>query len=181
MPTRDGRRHIDRQLALPHQDAEQRVGHRLCDRETRQWRFGTDARGIAFANDAAVFDDHDRFDVARNLSLLLDECAIERRPQTGIGSFERRNLREGRLVRQRRRQPDAVCVFEPATVARVKHRPGRQRAHDRGFNGLGAAIDVDAQQRRRNRRHRLDRLIERLGGIETRNKGRRTQRLRRHA
>ena len=169
LPRRDRRRPVERQLALAHENADQRRDHRLGRGEAEDRRVDANALRIALGDDAAVLDHDDRLGVAERRRRGLGEGAIERG-----GKLRRRgrnhrwpgDLRQQRRLRfvcrrQRARRP-RVAVIEIAAETLAIDGVAAAEAEQRHRDVLARAIDlvVDRPGDQAGARHRRGRLGE---------------------
>ena len=133
-PGGDRRRPVERELALPHQDADQGVGHRLGGRPAHHLRVDAIARRIALGDHPAVVHDHHRLGVAIGRRGVLGEGPVEGLLQGRLAGFDHLAAgdvgQQGRC-RRRRRQGDRRRRLA------VQHQAAQRAAIDGA--GLGQA------------------------------------------
>src|SRR5882724_7722484 len=123
LPSGDGHRLVARELALTHQDSDQRRDHRLGRGEAEDRRIDAVTVRVTFGDDAAIPDHDDGLGATEWRLGSLGKRAVERcdklwifgRDQGGPGEFwQQRGLRMS--VKWRRRKRDRrICVLEMAS------------------------------------------------------------------
>ena len=151
LPLGHRRRAIDREPALAHQHADQRVRHRLAHRVAVPRRARPDARRIALADDAAAMHHDHRVRVARRPFARLGEGGIDGGADARVGGVDRRGAGialvgvDGRRRRQRcigGRVAAQQQAAEPVAV----HGAALEAAGDCRGDLAARAIDVVAQR-----------------------------------
>ena len=123
LPGGDGRRLIERQHSLAHENPCQRRHHRFGRGEAEDRRIDAIAIRIAFADDTSIPDHHDRLGAAEWRLFRLGESAVEccgklrglRRDNRRSGDLGQSRLRRFAFRRGQRDIRDRAAVIEIAT------------------------------------------------------------------
>ena len=116
-PGGDRRRHRQREPALPHQDADERVGDRLGHRPAEHGRVDPVAGRVALGHDAAVVQHDHRLRAATRPGLRLGERAIEGGAQLRVGRLDHRRARDVGRASGRAPAGDAAAMATLGTEA----------------------------------------------------------------